>query len=106
MSLINSLCDLSALPDAWLDCPINDLIPLNDDMPFDWAEFVHKLGHKLGKTNQEKCDAYLSGFPESFDRQIELIYNTIDNYLLYRRCCQTFISYFIHFNITFQACFR
>ena len=45
------------------------------------AEFVHKLGHKLGKTNQEKCDAFLSGFPESFNPHIEFINSNLDNYL-------------------------
>ena len=81
MSLINSLTDLSILPIDLLDYPINNLITLNDDMPFDWAEFVHKLGHKLGKTNQEKCDAYLSGFPESFKLQIEFINHNLNDYL-------------------------
>ena len=49
--------------------------------PFDWANKVYELGHKLGKSNEEMRDAFLGGFPEAFDHQTRSINDTIDNYM-------------------------
>ena len=35
--------------------------------PFKWAEYIHDLGDKLGKTHGEKRSKFLRGFPESFN---------------------------------------
>ena len=34
---------------------------------FKWAEWIHDMGDKMGKTNAQKRAKFLAGFPEAFD---------------------------------------
>ena len=59
---------LSSMQSEWDEATISKTkIAIDEQTPFKWAEYLHDLGDKLGKTDAEKRTRYLHGFPESFD---------------------------------------
>lgn len=51
--------DEATIAKAKIDC--------DAQAPFKWAEYIHDLGDKLGKSHAEKRAKYLRGFPEAFN---------------------------------------
>ena len=56
------------LEHEWVEATISNVgIKYTADAVFKWAEYVNTLADKLNKSEREKRNKYLAGFPHSFD---------------------------------------
>ena len=63
--------ELTRMENEWVAASMSRCgIAYKPSAVFKWADYVNTLGDKLNKTNNEKRDKYLEGFPASFDVMI------------------------------------
>ena len=63
--------EITRMENEWTAATISTAnIAYTPQAVFKWADYVNMLGDKLSKTNNQKRDKYLSGFPASFDIMI------------------------------------